>query len=164
MSVFGQPLWDFSLSLYACEGMEPLCLLLQDERQANVNAFLWALWLDENRIPVDRELWHTGMKRIESWHQWRVKPLRQLRRALPKRQPWLALRSRVKQWELAAEKKELHELQALSQGWDNLGGSPPACGQFCYRLLLLPETDPLQAELERVLTRWRGVENTSKAR
>lgn len=118
MSVFPPSLWEFSVSVYAQPEMERLCLWLQDHRQVNVNTLLWALWLDEQQIAFDADHWQRGLSRAAVWQRWWVIPLRSLRRRLPKRRPWLGVRARVQQWELNGERRQLHSLQAVSDGLD----------------------------------------------
>lgn len=114
MSVFKQPLWSFSVSFYAWPGVEVLCLALQDDQQVNVNQLLWALWLDESHAAMNPSLWHAGLRRARLWHDYCVRPLRYVRRRLPKRGWVNVLRNWVKRWELWAEKTELQKLETHS--------------------------------------------------
>lgn len=171
MSVFPSSLWEFSVSVYVQPGMEPLCLWLQDQRQANVNALLWALWLDEQGLPFNAMLWQRGMSRAAPWQRWLVEPLRWLRRRLPKRQPWTGLRARVQQWELQGERRQLRCLQALSDGCDftPVGGDNETAGigknrrgqtwTGNYLNLLAGQNGDrpgeLQRELQQIMQRWR---------
>lgn len=167
MSVFPQSLWEFSASVYAQPGMEPLCLWLQDQRQINVNALLWALWLDERGVPFSAELWQQGLSRAAPWQWWLVGPLRGLRRRLPKRRPWTGLRARVQRWELQGERRQLQCLQAVSDGCDftrvegdkeAAGAGKNTRGQAWVWNYLKPgagTADDQYRELQQIMQRWR---------
>lgn len=160
MSVFPRSLWEFSVSVYAQPGMERVCLWLQDHRQVNVNTLLWALWLDEQQLPFYAALWQQGLSCSAPWQRWLVVPLRRLRRRLPKRPPWLSLRTRVQRWELAGERRQLQCLQSVSDGWDftrdsgdkGTAGSGSARG---YVWQLVGGEEKAYAELQQIMIRWR---------
>lgn len=167
MSVFPPSLWEFSLSVYAQPGMERLCLWLQDSRQVNVNTLLWALWLDEQQYPFHADLWRRGLSCAAPWQLGVVVPLRSLRRRLPKRPPWLSLRTRVQQWELRGERRQLQCLQVVSDGFNvtrdvggketagsgNQAGRPSPDAGYVWRLVGTEEQ--IYGELKKIMHRWR---------
>jgi len=119
-------LWDFSLSRYARAGVADACLRLQDEQGVNVNLLLWCIWLEQQGITLDAARLRSAQKRIHSWDEHYVLPLRQLRRRM-KAEFGAAdagveqVRSQIKQAELLAEKQLQHWLEALVQAWDDTG-------------------------------------------
>ncbi len=114
-------LWDFALALYAAPGVENVCLRLQDDFQANTNVVLWSCWLDALNIRLTPERLEQAQKRIASWDNTVVAPLRQLRRDLKQQasqdQQVDSCRQAIKSAELAAEKVELDWLEALAGDW-----------------------------------------------
>ena len=107
-------LWTFCLSFYSFPQVESVCLELQDRGGVNINSLLWAMWLDRIGPSVSAEVWSQGHEKTAVWRQWVILPLRRLRRRLPKRSPWLAVRRAVQRWELRAEKRELEQLQQIA--------------------------------------------------
>lgn len=129
-------LWDFSLSHYARAGVADACLCLQDEQGVNVNLLLWCVWLEQQGITLDAARLRSAQKRIHSWDEHYVLPLRQLRRRM-KAEFGAAdadieqVRTQIKQAELLAEKQLQHWLEAIVQTWadtDNTSTIPPAAG------------------------------------
>lgn len=159
MSVFPQSLWDFSLSLYGHSPMEALCLQLQDQQHININQLLWALWLDEQQRPFCEQLWQQGLSHTAFWHRWRVVPLRKLRRALPKRRPWLGLRNQVKRWELRGERRELECLQAVSDEFEEVrrisGNDNREARAERYIFQLVDAEGESYRQLQQILNSWR---------
>jgi len=107
-------LWAFSVSFYQHPNVEALCLRLQDQHAINVNWMLWALWLDKICQISDFAVWELGVSKARRWHCAIVVPLRRLRRCLPKLGFWGACRTRLLEWELLAEKRELAILERAS--------------------------------------------------
>lgn len=110
-------LWDFSLHYYACAGVSPLCLRLQDEYGVNVNVLLWALWLGYRGVRLEPALLAQALRKIHSWDQHYVLPLRQLRRRMKVEfgvadESIEVVRTQIKQAELLAEKHLQQILQA----------------------------------------------------
>lgn len=102
-------LWDFSLHYYARPGVSPLCLRLQDEQGANVNVVLWALWLGYRGVRLESASLTQALRKIHSWDQHYVLPLRHLRRRMKVEFDVTdtsieAVRAQIKQAELLAEK------------------------------------------------------------
>ena len=108
-----ESLWQFALAAYGRDGMESVCLALQDQQGININVLLWSLWLDHNAVGFDRGFWQQSVQAINAVHA-RVVRVRSLRRWIPKRRGLLWLRNPVKAWELRLEKSELMQLQNLT--------------------------------------------------
>lgn len=120
------PFWNFSLELYAGEGVSEACLDLQDRRGCDVNVLLFCCWLAASGRPtLTAERLRTVLAASEAWQSDVVKPLRAMRRRLKDR-AWPgalpetvdAVRRRVADSELAAEHAEQLMLAGLH--------SPPA--------------------------------------
>lgn len=115
------PFWNFSLELYAGEGVAEACLDLQDRRGCDVNVLLFCCWLGASGRPtLTAERLRAILKVSDVWQQEIVQPLRQVRRLL-KDKPWHAAlpetvdaaRRRVADAELAAEHAEQLKLASL---------------------------------------------------
>lgn len=120
------PFWNFSLELYAGEGVAGACLDLQDRRGCDVNILLFCCWLGVSGRPtLTVERLRAILKASEPWQTEVVRPLRAVRRLLKDRS-WPealpetveAVRRRVADAELAAEHAEQLKLASLH--------SPPA--------------------------------------
>ncbi|MBS0223873.1 MAG: TIGR02444 family protein [Proteobacteria bacterium] len=120
------PFWNFSLELYAGDGVAEACLDLQERRGCDVNILLFCCWLGASGRPtLTAERLRTILKASDAWQAAIVKPLREVRKRL-KDQPWTpalpetvdATRRRVADAELAAEHAEQLKLASLH--------SPPA--------------------------------------
>lgn len=102
-------LWDFSLHYYGRPGVSSFCLRLQDEHGVNVNVLLWALWLGYRGVRLEPAPLARALRKIHSWDQHYVLPLRQLRRRMKVEFDVTdvsieAVRTQIKQAELLAEK------------------------------------------------------------
>jgi uncharacterized protein (TIGR02444 family) len=115
------PFWNFSLEIYAAEGVSGACLDLQERRGCDVNILLFCCWLAASGRPtLTAERLRAILKVSGAWQEEVVKPLRQVRRLL-KDKPWLealpetvdATRRRVADAELAAEHAEQLKLAGL---------------------------------------------------
>ncbi len=113
------PFWDFSLSLYAEEGVAPACLALQDRLGLDVNVLLFCCWLGFSRWGALNAASLAGIvASVEAWQDEVVGPLRKLRVALKTRPPGAPgeqsenLRERIKSCELEAERIEQLMLRA----------------------------------------------------
>ena len=83
------PFWNFSLELYAGEGVAEACLDLQDRRGCDVNVLLFCCWLGASGRPtLTAERLRAILKVSDVWQSEIVRPLRQVRRLL-KDKPWL---------------------------------------------------------------------------
>lgn len=116
-------IWDWALEAYARPGVPEACLALQDEHGQNTSLLLWAVYA-EIRDPA---LLARAAEAARAWDRTALVPLREVRRGLkPALPPFdeggrLALRERVKDLELAAERLLLETLDRLSSG---RGGAP----------------------------------------
>ena len=120
------PFWNFSLELYAGEGVAEACLDLQERRGCDVNILLFCCWLGASGRPtLTADRLRAILKASDAWQAEIVRPLRAVRRLLKDR-PWPealpetvdAVRRRVADAELAAEHAEQIKLASLH--------SPPA--------------------------------------
>ena len=115
------PFWNFSLEIYAAEGVAEACLDLQERRGCDVNILLFCCWLGASGRPtLSADRLRSILKLSDAWQAEIVKPLRQVRRLLKDR-PWNealpetveAARRRVADAELAAEHAEQLKLTSL---------------------------------------------------
>jgi uncharacterized protein (TIGR02444 family) len=115
------PFWNFSLEIYAGEGVAEACLDLQERRGCDVNILLFCCWLGVSGRPtLTADRLRAILKVSGAWQDEVVKPLRQVRRLLKDR-PWNetlpetvdATRRRVADAELAAEHAEQLKLASL---------------------------------------------------
>jgi uncharacterized protein (TIGR02444 family) len=114
--------WNFSVEIYAEEGVDSECLALQDQHGVDVNVLLFCAYLGARGIELlPREI---GMiiAVVRPWHEMIVKPLRGTRRvcksfiaapSFPARKSAASLRAKIKALELVAEGIE----QALLEDW-----------------------------------------------
>lgn len=115
------PLWDFALAFYARPGIEAACLRLQDGAGLDVNALLWACWLDTHGLTAEAALAdanHPLWAEVSAWQRQITAPLRRQRRALKEQalaNPTIAeLRETIKHAELLAEREALSRLEAIA--------------------------------------------------
>jgi len=115
------PFWNFSLELYAGEGVAEACLDLQDRRGCDVNILLFCCWLGASGRPtLTADRLRAILRASDGWQGSVVRPLREVRRLLKDR-PWPdalpetvdAVRRRVADAELAAEHAEQIKLASL---------------------------------------------------
>jgi uncharacterized protein (TIGR02444 family) len=115
------PFWNFSLELYAGEGVAEACLDLQERRGCDVNVLLFCCWLGASGRPtLTAERLRSILAASDAWQTEVVKPLREMRRRL-KDKVWPgalpetvdAVRRRVADAELAAEHAEQLKLAGL---------------------------------------------------
>jgi uncharacterized protein (TIGR02444 family) len=115
------PFWNFSLELYAGEGVAQACLDLQERRGCDVNVLLFCCWLGVSGRPtLTAERMRALLKVSDAWQAEIVGPLRQVRRRL-KEGTWPgalpetvdSVRRRVADAELAAEHAEQLRLASL---------------------------------------------------
>ncbi|MGS2723423.1 TIGR02444 family protein [Porticoccus sp. GXU_MW_L64] len=81
MSEVRNQLWQYSLALYPA--IEPWCLQMQDDHNANVNLLLLCCFAGSRGQNLTLSQLNDAQDCIASWDQQVVKPLRQLRRQLP---------------------------------------------------------------------------------
>ncbi len=142
------PLWDFSLAVYARPGVPAACLDLQDRRGVDVNVLLFAVWAG---LACGVRLSAEELERIDStiapWRAEVVRPLRAVRRRVKGEDQ--ALYERLKAAELAAERVQQDRLFAAS---GLVPASGPGPGGSVDRAaanlrLLVPGDDPALAAL-----------------
>lgn len=115
------PLWDFSLAIYAREGVAATLIEWQDKWHIDVNVMLWICWQWQGREIAATETDIAAAQRaVADWREAVVEPLRELRRRI-KRDPGLSAypaaeqaRASVLHAELQAEKVVQAVLQDLS--------------------------------------------------
>lgn len=149
--------WNFSLKLYRQPGVEPLCLMLQEQWQADVNLLLWLRWLETESIPVDDAQIQLAEAHIASWNRGAVWPLRALRVEMKQRYgvndaAVEATRRAIKKAELQAERVVQICLEQLARTWPTQPQRQPVSAGYNLAIyadyLQLPE--PLKQEM-RVL-------------
>ena len=115
------PFWNFSLEIYAGEGVAAACLDLQERRGCDVNILLFCCWLGASgRSTLTADRLRAILKVTDVWQAEIVRPLRRVRQLL-KDKPWTealpetveAARRRVAEAELAAEHAEQLKLASL---------------------------------------------------
>lgn len=100
------PLWNFSLAVYARPGVAATCIEAQDRFAADVNLLLYAAWLARQDLALDRDQWRALTASVSDWQRRVVQPLRALRRDWKALPAAAALREQVKALELAAEREQ----------------------------------------------------------
>jgi uncharacterized protein (TIGR02444 family) len=105
--------WDFSLAIYAKDGVAPACLRLQDKHGFDVNLLLFACWSARYcELTLNKPAWRTLLAETRDWRDTIITPLRDVRRRLkvqkiggyPKNET--GLRAAVQQIELDCERIE----------------------------------------------------------
>lgn len=126
------PFWDFSLQFYAHDGVEELCLQLQDDFHIDVNMALFCCWYGVTRGLVPDGLWEPLLKQGGTWNTQVVQPLRQSRRWMKANPPTIenlefsTLRERIKALELNAE---LVQHQLLESVVENSAAKQPTAAK-----------------------------------
>lgn len=120
-----QNFWNFSLDLYDREGVASACLALQDQYQLDVNLILFCFWHGTNLGVAQEDLLQRIIDFASEWRRHVVQPLRDTRRWMKtnsqsdnqsKNQSdtqFDALRQRIKESELAAEKIQQERIAQL---------------------------------------------------
>lgn len=144
-------LWDFSLALYRNPEVEQICLLLQDQWGANINLLLWLRWLEVNNTPVAKHQLHAARKRIDTWDQDVVRPLRNLRRLLKTcafsgEASIEPTRTIIKSAELSAERVEQEWLEQLARDWQSAKQPLEAGANLTLYLVELQVPQPCRSE------------------
>lgn len=123
------PFWDFSLDVYARDGVAQACLALQDRHGVDVNVLLFCLWLGRAGHPaLDAKTIDDITDQIADWHDEVVRALRRVRRLLKEALGPIpetlqkSLRRRVQKVELEAE--HIEQL-ALAAGYADRAGEGP---------------------------------------
>lgn len=159
------PFWDFSLTVYARDGVAPACLSLQDRLGVDVNLLLYCCWIgSQHGTVLDADTVSRLISKISDWKTRVVEPLRGVRRALKSGFEGLpsegqeALRSDMKQAELQAERLEQDmlvnalEFPVTQAGKDLDKRSCARHNIDCYLAGLGIEMDPLtDSDTNRIL-------------
>lgn len=112
-------LWHFAVNYYQRPGVTELCLSLQDNWQADVCLLLWCLWLEARGQALSHAQLLHAQQQLQPWRDTVITPLRQLRHTIKQRYGQQdgaieALRQQIKTAELAGERWQLQQLQALA--------------------------------------------------
>ncbi len=77
------PFWDFSLDVYAREGVAGACLRLQDDNDIDVNMLLFCCWAGHSGGGELRKRFIADAAgAVGAWHDEIVRPLHRVRRRL----------------------------------------------------------------------------------
>ena len=115
------PLWDFSLDVYARPGVAEACIALQDQAKVDVNILFFLLWNATQGRTYKKADVAEVERMIGAWRDMAVVPIRNVRRALkmpPAVMPPDAaegFRARIKAVELEAERLQQEALYELAQ-------------------------------------------------
>lgn len=147
--------WNFSLKCYRQPSVEPLCLTLQEQGQADINLLLWLRWLETKSISVDDSQIQLAEAYIAAWNRETVWPLRALRTEMKQRYgvndtAIEATRSAIKKAELQAERVVQIRLEQLAHTWRTQARRQPVTPGHNLLIyadyLQLPE--PLRREMQ----------------
>ncbi len=105
--------WSFTLEVYGRQGVQPSVIHLQDDRGADVNLLLYAMWTASLGLPVfDAARARELADAVEAWRDTAIEPLRAVRTALrggvahAPGEDAEALRKQVLKLEIEAERVE----------------------------------------------------------
>lgn len=77
------PFWNFSLAVYAADGVSDACLRLQDKRGFDVNLLLFSCWAGCcHDVAASESEWRSLIDSTRIWREEVIWPLRRARRAL----------------------------------------------------------------------------------
>ena len=77
------PFWNFSLEIYAADGVSGACLDLQERRGCDVNVLLFCCWLGASGRPtLSADRLRAILAESTPWQARVVGPLREVRRLL----------------------------------------------------------------------------------
>ena len=130
------PFWRFSLHFYRQAGVSDACIALQDECGADVNLFLFLMWLAAGSRQLSEADVKTLDDKVRDWRNLTIIPIRDARRKL-KGAPTLvepgkqeAFRTKVKAIELEAERLQQEALYAFTKtGPLGAQAAPPAAAR-----------------------------------
>jgi uncharacterized protein (TIGR02444 family) len=112
-----QNFWNFSIQLYALEGVADACLQLQNECELDVNLILFCYWHGVYCGEIQQELLEEVVSYSIEWRHQVVRPLRNLRTWMKQKrnanQHFNDLREQIKAAELSAEKHQQNHLFSL---------------------------------------------------
>lgn len=128
------PFWDYSLAHYSRNGVDGICLQLQDQCNLDVNLLLYGAWMASNGRVLTVEHLEATVAAMAQWRGEVVQPLRALRRRLKSVSGAQEVFDQIGQLELQAERQQ----QALAYA--------------CYEAAVLPQDvgAPLSANLHLV--------------
>jgi uncharacterized protein (TIGR02444 family) len=110
------PLWNFSLALYALDGVAPACLELQETAGVDVNLLLFCSWRAWQGIALDPADLQAVDAVVANWRKDIVHPIRALRQRLRDYPGVETSRSLIKQAELEAERVQQQRMYEQSRG------------------------------------------------
>jgi uncharacterized protein (TIGR02444 family) len=154
------PFWRFSVKFYGVPSVAPACIELQDQAGVDVNVLFFLLWNATQKRTFSRDQVAEIERRIGSWREIAVVPLRAVRRALKSPPAAIApdaaegFRTRIKAVELEAERLQQEALYDLAESGP-LGGpatSPDEAARgsvAAYEATLKPFPKP---SVEAILT------------
>ncbi|MEX2469137.1 MAG: TIGR02444 family protein [Pseudohongiellaceae bacterium] len=123
MGINTRRFWDFSYKVYTNDGIDSLCLQLQDERGFDINLVLFCLWFGVTRGELTDAALARARQHADAWRTLKVQPLRNLRRHMKRRleevpagsrPAYGQLRERIKRCELEAERLQQQILERLA--------------------------------------------------
>jgi uncharacterized protein (TIGR02444 family) len=76
------PFWDFSLKVYAGDGIAPACLALQDGKGMDVNLLLFCCWAGLHGRSLKTAEMESLIAEVAPWRTQVIEPLRAVRRQL----------------------------------------------------------------------------------
>ncbi len=158
-----QSFWQFAVSLYGFDGVQPLLLRWQDEKGLEVTLLLWALWLDLQGLPWNEALWQQGLSGTTAGRR-RIKRWRFCRRCCPRSLGWL--RGWFLRVELDRERRVIDQLQQLTLSASVVPGDTGGADlhlHYTGRLLQTLELQDQQPRLEELLQYWRAGDNQAPA-
>lgn len=113
-------LWEWSVRVWASDGVQNAGLDLQDAQGQNLPLLLWTAWCAQTGRAPDADDIEAACDTARVWQETTVAPLRAIRRQLKTRIPDFddddreAVRAQVKAIELDAERRLLAALEALA--------------------------------------------------
>lgn len=111
--------WEYSLALYAREGVAAACLALQDEFGLDVNLLLYGAWQASQGRRLDEQHMAELEESTALWRHEVVKPVRALRQRWREFPGVAQLRDELKSLELNAERQQQDMM------WGHQLASPP---------------------------------------
>ena len=130
MSFKQKDFWEFSITVYAADGVVSACLALQDTYDIDINLLLFGCWYGCSFGELDESSIDQALDFSRTWKSEVVQPLRDVRvwmkansmkfKSLDDTQ-YSILRERIKFDELAAEKIQQQALEKFAQ---NVGSKP----------------------------------------
>ncbi|MGY8815800.1 MAG: TIGR02444 family protein, partial [Gammaproteobacteria bacterium] len=116
--------WNYSIKVYAQEGVPNACLTLQDKFALDVNLILFCSWYGISIGNLDKELFCRCHEYCYTWSNRTVKPLRNIRTWLKDQgckeissniNDCMRYRDKIKSIELEAEKMQQLTLESISE-------------------------------------------------